>query len=179
MPLGVKLLIPLNNLRKAISVKLDRELQRELLKKLADVYPERMDMQQQARENEDVRPNLFYLKEHGMIDGAIARPMSEPQIFVNAGITAAGLDFIQDDGGLSAVLGVVTIRLHDETIRDLIAARIQASDLPPAEKTGLLDQLRELRGESIKHLTMKLLDVGMENLPAALPLIQRALGGLL
>lgn len=88
------------------------------------------------------------------------------------------MDFLADDGGLSAILGVVTVKLHDETIRDLIAARIQDSNLPPEEKTGLLTQLRELRGESIKHLTLKLLDAGLDNASKALPLIQRALEGL-
>ncbi|GJI89905.1 hypothetical protein RugamoR1_30680 [Rugamonas sp. R1(2021)] len=100
-------------------------------------------------------------------------------MIANIAITAAGLDFLADDGGLTAILGTVTVKLHDDTIRNLIETRIQDSDLPPEEKTGLLHQLKELRGESIKHLTMKLLDAGLENLPAALPLIQKALGGLL
>lgn len=99
--------------------------------------------------------------------------------FINAQITAKGIDFLEGDGGLTAILGVVTVRLHDETIRDLIAARIQASDLPPEEKTGLLHQLKELRGESIKHLTMKLLDAGLENAQKAIPLIQKALESLM
>lgn len=160
-------------------MKLDRSLQYEILTKLSDIYPESTDAQRIVRENPDVSPNLFYLHEHGMIKGTIARPMAEPDRFVNMAITAAGMDFLADDGGLTAILGVVTVKLHDETIRELIAARIQDSDLPPEQKTGLLAQLRELRGESIKHLTMKLLDAGLDNLPAALPLIQKALGGFL
>lgn len=157
-------------------MKLDRGLQLELLNKLAEVYQEGMNTQPLIRENPDVTANLFYLREHGLITGSVTTLVGAPQRFIHARITAAGMDFIADDGGLSAILGVVTIKLHDETIRSLIEARIRDSNLPDEEKTTLLDQLRELRGESIKHLTMKLLDLGMENLPAVIPLIQRFLG---
>lgn len=153
-------------------MKLDRDLQRVILTKLSDIYPEGMDVQKMVGENPDMSPNLFYLREHGMIEGNIARPMAEPARFVYATITAAGMDFLADDGGLTAILGMVTVKLHDETIRDLIEVRIQSSDLPAEEKTGLLHQLKELRGESIKHLTMKLLDAGLENAPVALLAIQ-------
>ncbi len=158
---------------------IDRSLQHEILMRLSEHFPRRFDVQQWNRDQPALTPNLHYLRQHGLVDGSISQEISGRKLFVNAEITAAGLDFLADDGGLTAILGVVTVKLHDETIRDLIEARIQASDLPAEEKTGLLHQLKELRGESIKHLTMKLLDVGLENLPAALPLIQKALGGLL
>lgn len=162
---------------------LDRTLQREILDALAPHYSglrcTLYDKKAEPEEKNRYVTNMLYLQDHGLIDSGLLQGVDGHWSSGGAKITSAGLDFLAEDGGLTAILGVVTIKLHDETIRDLIAARIQASDLPPAEKTGLLDQLRELRGESIKHLTMKLLDVGMENLPAALPLIQRALGGLL
>lgn len=161
-------------------MKLDRDLQRQLLQNFADIYPGRGQAGNWDQGPEAVNANLSYLIEHGLINAAaISHPISGPVRIANIAITAAGLDFLADDGGLSAILGVVTIKLHDETIRSLIESRIEEADLPAEEKTGLLHQLRELRGESIKHLTMKLLDVGMENLPAALPLIQKTLAGLL
>jgi hypothetical protein len=159
-------------------VKLDRALQKILLTKLAESYPEEVNGHDLGFEPK-ITANLFYLREHGLITGQVPNVIGRPMLFISATITANGMDFLADDGGLTAILGVVTVKLHDETIRDLIAARIQDSDLPPEQKTGLIDQLRELRGESIKHLTMKLLDAGLDNLPAALPLIQKALGGLL
>lgn len=159
-------------------MKLDRSLQLEILNRFAPHYPHAQPLGSWSHDQKIVEANLFYLIEHGLLESKMLLTTDGIR-FGNIKLTHKGLDFLAGDGGLTAILGVVTIKLHDETIRELIAARIQASDLPPAEKTGLLDQLRELRGESIKHLTMKLLDVGMENLPAALPLIQRALGGLL
>jgi hypothetical protein len=156
-------------------MKLDRGLQLELLKQLADLYPNLANTGQMASENSDIMPNLLYLAEHGLIAGNAITTNTSGTVLHAAKITAKGMDFLADDGGLSAILGVVTIRLHDDTIRELIALKIQDSDLPQPDKHRLLDQLRELRGESIKHLTMKLLDAGLENWQKALPLVQKAL----
>lgn len=90
-------------------------------------------------------------------------------------ITASGMDFLADDGGIGAILGVVTVKLHEDTIKQLIEARIAASDLPEEEKRPLLQTVRELPGESIKHLTTKLLDAGLENVPRLVELIRTAL----
>ena len=90
-------------------------------------------------------------------------------------ITAAGLDFLADDGGLSAILGVVTIKLHDETIRQLIETRIQSAVLPETTKSHLLKSLREAPGETVKLLTEKLLDASLSSWPAAIAVIQKFL----
>ena len=52
----------------------------------------------------------------------------------NPGITAKGLDFLEDDGGLSAILGAITVKLDPDDLRALIAARIEESDLPTRTK---------------------------------------------
>lgn len=151
---------------------IDRALQNELLMHLSATYPRMTLMTEWVNRNPDVSPNLHYLLEHGLITGSYSQETGGSKTFFQAKITASGLDFLADDGGLTAILGVVTVKLHDETIRSLVEARIQGSGLPEEEKTGLLHQLRELRGESIKHLTMKLLDAGVENLPKLIQLIQ-------
>lgn len=87
-------------------------------------------------------------------------------------ITAKGMGFLTDDGGLSPILDVVTVKLHEDTLKELIGQRIAESDLPAPEKSRLLDQLKSLPGETIKHLTLKLVDVGLSNRPAALQAIE-------
>jgi hypothetical protein len=165
-------------------MRLNRDLQLRILRALADAHPSGIyfegGFERTAEEDDDlIISNVTYLAEHGLLRSGFRSHdlpgyMGHTEVEQTV-ITAAGMDFLADDGGLGAILGVVTIRLHDDTIRELIAFRIQDSDLPPPDKHRLLDQLRELRGESIKHLTMKLLDLGLENLPAALPAIQKAL----
>lgn len=164
-------------------MKIDRELQKNLLTTLAGSYPATChDLRPAGQTKEDAdkyTANLLYLQEHGLVHSGLQQSLGGSWIDGGAKITAAGIDFIADDGGLSAILGVVTVKLHDDTLRHLVEARIQSSDLNQEEKTGLLHQLRELRGESIKHLTMKLLDAGLENWPAALAAIQTSLRGSL
>jgi hypothetical protein len=81
------------------------------------------------------------------------------------------MDFLADDGGLSSILGVVTVKLHEDTLKQLIGQRITESDLPAPEKSKLLEQLKTLPGEAIKHLTLKLVDAGLANWPIAVQAI--------
>lgn len=116
----------------------------------------------------------MYLHEHGLVTGELVR--LQPHIRPGQQtITAKGLDFLADDGGLSAILGVVTVKLHEDTVRQLISQKIEDSSLPEEEKRPLLQAVRELPGEAIKHLTTRLLDLGMDNLPGAVSLIRTVL----
>lgn len=162
--------------------KLDRDLQRKMLSNLSEQYPARISMFQKTDSEEHINrvvANLIYLEEHGLIESGVDQYVDGKYYTAGSKITADGIDFIADDGGLRAILDVVTIKLHEDTLRNLIADRIASSDLPLSDKQKLLDQLRELRGESVKHLTMKLLDAGMENWPTALLAIQTFLQPLL
>ncbi|MBW9336224.1 hypothetical protein FEE59_22155 [Herbaspirillum sp. RU 5E] len=156
---------------------LDRQYQKQLLEMLGNCYPESFRDHQffkemSAEDEHRYAANMLYLEEHGLVISSIRTSLNSGYTFANPKITARGLDFLADDGGLSAILNVVTIKFHEETILQLIGDKIDQSDLPPPEKKKWTDALRSLPAESIKHLTMKLLDKGLENLPAALPVIQ-------
>jgi hypothetical protein len=162
-------------------MKLDRELQRQILNVLADAYPvasrKIVERVSALADDDKLIANLLYLESHGLLTAGISSSINGPAT-VNASkliITHRGLDFLADDGGLSAILGVVTIKLHDDTIRQLIEDKIIGSDLPPADKKRFVDQLRELPGESLKHLTTKLIDLGLSHAPDALPAIKTVL----
>ncbi|WP_054075008.1 MULTISPECIES: hypothetical protein [Comamonas] len=157
---------------------LDRKLQRTLLQKLADQYPATVSVQGWEAELPGSAVNLAYLHEHGLCEAKFSQALSEkaPRAF-SARATAKGMDFLADDGGLSAILGVVTIKLHDDTIKSLIESKILESDLPEPEKKRFLDQLRELPGEATKHLVLKLVDLGLEKAPTAIEVIGKVLMG--
>ena len=162
-------------------MKLDRELQYALLKALAEVYPNMLFRIEEAvdADEADVVANMSYLAEHGLVSAKFASYSGRSmQLNGSTRITAKGLDFLEQDGGLGAMLGLVTIKFHEETLRDLIEGGVLQSTLPQDEKTGVLKTLRELPADSIKHLTMKLLDLGLENSPKAVPLIQNWLSHL-
>ena len=158
---------------------LDREFQLELLRKYAHVYPNRTyeNWKVLGHDERKVAANLFYLQDHGLIQIAGQLSNEGSLIYQGGNITAKGMDFLADDGGLSAILGVVTIKLHDDTIKSLIENKILESDLPEPEKKRLLDQLRELPGAATKHLVLKLVDLGLEKAPTAIEVIGKVLMG--
>ena len=149
-------------------MKLDRGLQLEILNLLADHYPEQCALPGEGPDGEATTVNAWYLEEHGLIECAKVECIDEPPAVIGATITARGLDFLADDGGLSAILGVVTISLHDETLKALISQKIEKSSLPPADKGIWLEALRRLPAETTKHLAVKLMDLGLAHSPDAL-----------
>lgn len=86
------------------------------------------------------------------------------------------MDFITDDGGLSAILGVVTVRLHSETVAE-IEAKILASDQPTEEKSRLLDRLRSMPEEGLRTLTQELVRTGLSRAPEMWETVLRTLSG--
>lgn len=160
-------------------MKLDRQLQRQILTKLSESYPRGPKSAEIAElqgsiDDDTFCANLYYLNQHGLIGDCLSYAIGG-QAMLNSGrmiCTAKGMDFLADDGGLGAILGTVTVKLHEDTLRQLIEAKIQASDLPAEQKSSILKALREAPGETIKHLTTKLVDLGLENAPKAIPLFQ-------
>lgn len=156
---------------------LNRELQLKILKHYAQAYPGRTfeKWSEFGSDEQKVAANLFYLQEHGLV--LIVGQLSSEQSLIYQGgkLTAKGMDFLEDDGGLSAILGTVTIKLHDDTIKSLLESKILGSDLPQPEKQRYLDQLRELPAETTKHLVLKLVDLGLEKGPKAIEMIGKLL----
>lgn len=156
-------------------MRIDRSVQRAVLERLATAYPRQVDFDGLADlfdENEDMTWCCRYLHEHGLVRANFTAFFDGSQEVLFAEITARGLDFLEDDGGLSAILGVVTIKFHEDVIRQMIEARILQADLPEPDKQGILQALRQAPADSIKHLTTRLLDAGLENLPRAVQLVQ-------
>src|SRR3546814_2251812 len=80
-------------------------------------------------------------------------------------ITAKGIDFIADDGGLGAILHVQTIRLHEDSIRALLIKQVEASDVSQSVKERLVDKIKSMPADGIGTLTEKALEAGLKALP--------------
>ncbi len=156
--------------------RLNRDLQLSLLNLLADIHPKAVHLVPDSLgcSEAELRSTRSYLVDHGLIT-KIDEDTPYGRHSLGFRITGAGMDFLEDDGGLSAILGVVTVRLHDDTIKSLVAEKISASNLPEPEKKRYLDHLRELPGEATKHLVMKLVDLGLDQGPKALEAIVKLL----
>ena len=162
-------------------MKLDRAYQLELLEMLSESYPQCHDIRQHLSgmtkdAERRYEANMVYLDEHSLVECGIQFGIDGHSSYGLPRITNRGMDFLADDGGLGAILGVVTIKLHDDTLKELIAHRIQSSDLGPTDKAKWLGALRELPGETTKHLVLKLLDLGLDQASAAIESIGKYLG---
>lgn len=102
-----------------------------------------------------LRENLIYLSAHGLLEqkGSSYR------------ITHTGIDFIEDDGGLSAILNVSTVKLHPSSVELLISV-IDGSSLNPSDKQKMIDQLKSLPADSIKQILTELVNRGVGYLPS-------------
>ncbi len=79
-------------------------------------------------------------------------------------LTNRGVDFLADDGGLGAILDVVTIRLEAETLRTLVAARIESSDLPKEEKSRLIKALEGLKKKGLEEMNSRLVKYAADHI---------------
>jgi len=164
--------------------KFDRNVQRDLLLALYESSPEGISSTESNNfENSfggvaNYVANLRYLAEHGLLACKIDRYSHGYEITPELmKITNKGIDFIRNDGGLGAILNVVNVRLHSDTINKLESI-ISSSNAPEEEKSTLISTLRKLPEDAIKHLNLKLLDVGVSHLPNAVHAIQTALHNL-
>ncbi|WAL81500.1 hypothetical protein OYT13_16810 [Pandoraea sp. XJJ-1] len=153
-----------------MTLKLDRAYQRELLTELASSYPRAHDIRPMLKDVDDETEekyiaNAAYLEAHGLIDARISYSLNGGAMLGLPTITARGMDFLADDGGLSAIFGVVTVKLHADTIKDLIESRVDASAASPAEKSALKKHLSTLSSEAMKTLAKSLVEKGLQNVP--------------
>ncbi|GAA5003549.1 hypothetical protein GCM10023206_07380 [Acinetobacter puyangensis] len=163
---------------------LDRKLQLELLNKMASTYPEFYDFNHEyshgTNEYNKAVANLYYLLQHDLVEtGSVLRSNAFDGLkrlqFGTPTINQIGLDFLADDGGLSAILGVITVKFEADQLKAILESKILAADLPPADKHKLLDGLRSLSAESVKHLTTKIVDLGWDNVGSLIRIIQSSL----
>ena len=149
---------------------LDRELQRRILEIARDDYPSPVatsDIEQVLASDEaTILRNIAYLVEHRLLEGKMHLLLGAPPRILDVTITANGLDFLEDDGGLTAILGTVTIRFADDQFRDLLAARIEKLDGPPSAKAELLRALKRLPAEALAEAARQSVLMGLDALPS-------------
>lgn len=150
---------------------LNRELQKELLEILRSEFPDPFispceifgeDLEKEAEFN------LHYLQEHGLVRLELSNSKQVGTLtypIFCASITGKGIDFLENDGGLTAILGVVTIKFHQDTLSELETMIQLDKTLPEAEKVTLLQKLRSLPEEGAKTLVQELVKAGLQKAP--------------
>lgn len=159
--------------------KFDRELQKHILAVCIACYPrcsrtEEFKSPIMPFDEDKILANISYLAEHNLITIFSQSTDERYDLLDHLRATAQGVDFMLNDGGLTSILNVQTIRVHRDTItalEDIIAL----SNLPEPEKAGIVSKLQQLPSVAIEHLTKELVVKGALSLPVALPLIQKFL----
>ncbi|WP_395495806.1 hypothetical protein [Acetobacter sp. KSO5] len=113
----------------------------------------------------DFLVNLKYIADNDLCDAQIFESLVGINGWGGARITTRGLDFLRDDGGLSAQLGVVTVRLDADTLKALICTQIDKEDGEGEEKSAIKHAIQALPAESLKTLTSELVKSGLKNMP--------------
>lgn len=158
---------------------LDRELQKEILEYLIAKYADDSAEHVQNLEKKfgPTTPiQLLYLHEHGLISGKVEQVLENPNeadpVFwkshrsVNkVRLTARGYDFLTDDGGLSAILNVVTIRIDQEQFKKMLAKNIDQSELPPEKKNALKHLIKNTQQEGMSKLTTEIVNYAFNHAP--------------
>ncbi len=94
---------------------------------------------------------------------------------LQAKITANGLDFLEDDGGLRAILNKITIKIDSEDLQTLIANRLDKEDITPEKKGEILKTIKALPSDGIKAVYTRLINLGLDKTPDVIDLIQKLL----
>lgn len=152
--------------------KFDRKLQREILQACVDSYPaapllEQFNLTEVAECAESniqkLLANINYLCEHGLIKNHSSIILNDHSILTRITATAKGIDFMLNDGGLSAILNVQTIKLHREAVvvlEDLIAI----SNMNDEQKEKAKSTLGEMSTEAIKTVVQAVTTAGFSAL---------------
>lgn len=156
----------------------DMELAREILEFAESEYPNpyAVDELNGQRGKDLVTATAHYLVEHELLEGTCRNRMGTIDSYADVRLTARGVDYLSNDGGLTAELGVMTVRLEAESIRDLVMARAELAGLPNHEKNLLRAQLEELPKEALQHLSKRLIDAGLAAAPLSLQWLRTQIG---
>lgn len=161
-------------------MKLDRSLQLSILTELSAHYPNEFSIQRMDCfvDSPDFNANLFYLQEHGLISGKVQHFRQVEKVgdvMLMAKITADGLDFLEGDGGLGAILKKVTIKFDSEDLQALIAARLDKEDIPAEKKSEIMKTIKALPSEGIKAVHNRLITLALDRIPDAADLLRNIL----
>lgn len=158
---------------------INRAVQKEILEAAGSTYPDPapFDLMREIAPGNVLKVNAKYLEEHGFLQ-VMWRNTGDPDVpFGPTKIKAAGIDFLADDGGITAIKGTLTVRLHEDSIRALLIQQITESAEDDTVKGKLIEQLKNLPSQAVAQLAEKAIDAGVKAMPNAAHWVQSVLTG--
>lgn len=147
---------------------IDRDLQKRILTDLSNIYPKWADITDideyyQQLDDRTLIANLKYLAQNELITECIDITTDGMYILQPTEITHTGLDFLADDGGLSAILNTVTVKIDQSQMADLLKA---IANLSQEEQKTLFEAIKEAPSKAVETMVEKSVEKGFDNLPA-------------
>jgi|GEM_PF-1303667 len=161
---------------------MDTEIYKKILGVLADAYPVPVAGASLLRELADVEKKVViqevaHLQELGMLTAAIhiSSDGANKCTLGTAKITAKGRDYLKPDGGLSAELNTLLVKVHAQTIKDILNAQIELSELNSSTKSKLKEAVKNLPAHTLQEVVTGLVQRGLESSPGAIHWLQTLL----
>lgn len=153
-------------------MKSNLDIELEILRLANDANPDIVDDEtigkwRQSIGDKSLHAAMKYLHDHRLIEDGTSMSADGIPSFWGFGITSRGRDFLLENGGLSAALGVITIKIHEDSLRSLLLAKLSAAPLDETEEqsSALAATIRNLPAQAIQTLADKLIELGVGHLP--------------
>ena len=153
---------------------LDREYQFQILRAAAEVFPQPLFVHGDlvGRNGSDIELNCAYLEEHDLIRLTWVGSENSGRVVLSVLITAVGMDYLANDGGLPAILNVLTVRLETDSVKQIFIERVRSAQGDRTVKDRLVEQIKNLSAEKLKEMTKRALSAGLTSLPNSLSLVE-------
>ncbi|MFT9364812.1 MAG: hypothetical protein ABF572_04640 [Gluconobacter sp.] len=119
-------------------------------------------------------PCLRYLHDHNLVDAKLGRSLDGIWNFGGVSLTTRGMDYLREDGGLTAELGITTVRLEADTLKALLSVAVDKTDATSEKKGIFKHAIQTLPAEGLKALTGELVKHGLQDGPWLLGLLGKA-----
>lgn len=119
---------------------------------------------------------LAYLSLHGLIKSRCDRSADGFWSWGGVELTAKGLDYLSEDGGITAEEKTITVKLDGDTIKALLCRAVDDTAAPEGAKTDVKQKVKALGAEALKDLTSSLISKGIENAPGLVQWLGTTLG---
>lgn len=153
---------------------INRQAQHSLLKELEKHFPDALSTKRlmaatPSLEKEVLFRNLIYLVGHGLIEQKVKSQQgyysSETTDFLVYSITSNGIDFLAADGGVAAILSTITVKLHDDTLRALLLAKIDEAVPDANKRNGLRKAIEKMSDAGLKEIMTEAAKAGIKHIP--------------
>lgn len=152
-------------------------IDKEIINKILNTFKEHIDDEydekyggfylwkymEQTKKNER---HLVYLIEHGLCKVYYQKSLEQELYFAAPmSLTSKGIDYLSENGGLTAQEKTITIRFEEDTIKKLIEAKIESMNATEKEKHSLKQYLKSLSGKILEEKVLALVSLGINHIP--------------